>query len=449
MKKGRATRVNALQITTIPATAELRAGMVDSMMADTVSADYVASMRLSDHDSSLLAGESGDGSRLAMELLVAAGAAMGAESLLDISGAHIDSCLYHGQAGLDFAVRLADADARVAVPTTLNVSSLDLLHPDLYRGDEDTRRAARSQMDAYERMGCRPTWTCAPYQLVERPRAGEQVAWGESNAIVFANSVLAARTERYGDFLDICCAITGRAPAVGLHTNAGRRARFELKVEVPDAWHDNELLYVAIGHLLGQVAGTRVGLITGLDMRATEDRLKALGAAAASSGAVAMFHVDGVTPESGVTDHQIEETVRVDADEIGSALSTLGSSSGPLTAISIGTPHASADELRALARLCAGRKTRLPFYVNTGRDVLSSVGDAASAIETFGATIVTDTCTYITPIMGDTTGTVMTNSGKWAYYAPANLGLEVVMGTLEDCVESAVVGTTVTERGFG
>lgn len=424
--------------------ADLRVGSTVAVIVDTVSADYVGSMRLEEHDRAALAGEAGEGPRMAMGLLVAAAEAMGADGLLDISGAHIDSCLYHGQAGLDFASRLAGSGARVAVPTTLNVSSLDLLHPGLYRGADSVGVAARQQMDAYERMGCRPTWTCAPYQLMDRPSLGEQVAWGESNAIVFANSVLGARTERYGDFLDICCAITGRAPAVGLHTDAGRRATFELAVDVPTDWGDNELLYVAVGHVLGQVAGTRVGLITGLDQRATEDRLKALGAAAASSGAVAMFHVSGVTPEADSTRHSIVGRVPVGRDRIAGALAALGSSQSPLSAVSVGTPHASADELVTLAALCAGRETTIPFYVNTGRDVLDTVEDAVLAISAFGATIVTDTCTYITPIIGDAAGAVMTNSGKWAYYAPANLGVEVVMGTLADCVESAVSGRTVT-----
>ena len=131
---------------------------------------------------------------------------MGADRLLDVTGAHIDSCLYHGQAVLDFADHLADAGARVAVPTTLNVSSLDLLHPELDRGDPVESGQSRRLMERFEEMGCRPTWTCAPYQLETRPLFGEQVVWAESNAIVFANSVLGARTHRYGDFADICCA---------------------------------------------------------------------------------------------------------------------------------------------------------------------------------------------------------------------------------------------------
>src|SRR5690606_38038749 len=172
-------------------------------------------MELSVRDEEFLNGVHGDAGRLAMELVVAVGRAEDATRLIDIEAAHIDGCLYHGQAGLDFALRLAGGV--VAVPTTLNVSSLDLLHHDLYRGEPTTAEQARALMDAYVRLGCQPTWTCAPYQLVDRPRFGAQIAWGESNAIVFANSVLGARTNRYGDFMDIACAITGRAPYYGLH----------------------------------------------------------------------------------------------------------------------------------------------------------------------------------------------------------------------------------------
>lgn len=406
-------------------------------------------MLLSHDDRAMLGGERGQAASIAMNLIVASAEAMGAPRLLDITAAHIDSCLYHGQAGLDFAERLARSGGKVVVPATLNVSSLDLLHPDLYRGDTETAAKARQLMDFYMEMGCRPTWTCAPYQLAERPGLGEQIAWGESNAIVFANSVLAARTERYGDFLDICCALTGRAPAVGLHTDRGRRATLQLDLDVPDRLLDDELAYVALGHYLGRVVGTEVAVITGLDGRADEDRLKALGAAAASSGAVGMFHVAGITPEAPTVEAALgglepRRVVTVGVDELRDAVAQLGSSAGHLGAVSVGTPHASAAELEALAELCRGRRSLVPFFINTGRDVLAAAGAVAPAIEEFGATFVTDTCTYITPLMEPTEGAVMTNSGKWAYYAPANIGVEVVMGTLSDCVESAVAGAVVT-----
>ena len=257
------------------------------------------SVSLSGEDRAALRGDRGEAVRFAMRILVRTAEAMQARELLDVASAHIDGCLYHGRAGLDFAQRLSAGGARVVVPTTLNVSSLDLLHPELVHLDVKTAADARALMDAYVSMGCRPTWTCAPYQLPERPGLGQHIAWAESNAIVFANSVLGARTGRYGDFIDICCAITGRAPAAGLHLDAERLARTVFRVDgVPGAPFGDGAAYAAIGHLVGRATGTNVPAIVGLPMTTTEDQLKALGAAAASSGALAMFHAVGITPEA-------------------------------------------------------------------------------------------------------------------------------------------------------
>lgn len=404
-------------------------------------------MDLTAGDRAALAGERGDAVRLAMELLVAVGNAEQAPDLIDVTAAHIDGCLYHGVAGLDFAERLAAGGGKVVIPTTLNVSSLDLLHPELYRGDPETARLARRLMDAYVGMGCSATWTCAPYQLSPRPRLGEQIAWGESNAIVFANSVLGARTNRYGDFMDICAALTGRVPRVGLHTDEGRRATLVIDVDLPDRARDDELTYPLIGHALGRLAGSRVSALVGLDRRATEDRLKNLGAAAASSGSVAMFHAVGVTPEapdvSAATGGAPYRTGTIGTAEIEMARTELSRPTGRLGAVSVGTPHMSLGELRELGLLLGDRRVKVPFYVNTGRDVLDAArGEGlVGALEAAGVTLVTDTCTYITPIMGDVAGDLMTNSGKLAYYAPANLGANVALASLADCVESAIAGS--------
>lgn len=411
-------------------------------------------MRLSESDRALLAGEAGAAKAMAMELVVTVGEAMRAASLIEITGAHVDSCLYHGLVSLDFVQRLAAGGDRVAVPTTLNVASLDLLHSDLVRHDLETTERAKDLMDAYVAMGCQPTWTCAPYQLRERPRLGEQIAWGESNAIVFANSVLGARTNRYGDFLDICCALVGRVPAVGLHTDDGRRATVRVDVAVPGRWLDDDIFYVALGHFLGQEVGTDVSVISGLDDRADEDRLKSLGATAASSGAVGLFHVAGVTPEADTVETACQgrtptRTITADETALHRAIADLTSTTTRLGAVSMGTPHASLREIEQLAALVSGRRARVPFYVNTGRDVLADAEEAGylGPIESFGARIVTDTCTYITPIMDSPDGAVMTNSGKWAYYAPGNLGVDVVLAGLADCVESAATGQVVV-RGL-
>ena len=414
-------------------------------------------LALDDRDQALLDGEHGPAAALAMRVVVRTAESMQADRLLDITGAHIDSCLYHGQAGLDFAERLAADGATVAVPTTLNVSSLDLLHPELYRGDDHTRTQARALMAAYEAMGCEPTWTCAPYQLDARPGLGENVAWAESNAIVFANAVLGARTHRYGDFLDIAAAITARAPAAGLHLDAARHATVEFDVAtVPDRLLELDVAYPVLGHHIGRIVGSAVPVITGAPAGLSEDRLKAIGSAGASSGSLAMFHAVGSTPEAPDRSSAcggVEPTVRhrVTAADLRTARDQLTTSTDPrLGAISLGTPHYSVAEFARLLDLLDGRRVHpdVHAYVNTGRSVAHELDlrGWTARLEDAGVQLVTDTCTYITPVMADIHGTAMTDSAKWAYYAPGNLGLDVAFGSVEDCVESAVRGEVVRDE---
>ena len=409
-------------------------------------------VELEDRDRALLDGQDGEGAALAMRLVVKMAEVARAPRLRDVTGAHIDSCLYHGQAGLDFAERILAGGATVSVPSTLNVSSLDLLHPELVRLDDDTRDRARRLMDAYVRMGCRTTWTCAPYQLPDRPRFGEHVAWAESNAIVFANSVLGARTNRYGDFIDICAAITGRVPDSGLHTDDGRRATLLIRPRgIPEALLDHDLLYPVLGHLLGLRAGSDVVAVEGLPPDTSEDRLKAVGAAAATSGAVALFHAIGVTPEASdvgavlAPGSREEEITLADLRAARNELSRVPEGA-EIGAVSVGTPHASEAELRRLAGLVGVDRPRVPFYVNTGRAQLAVIGSVADDLADAGVAVVTDTCTYITPVMHNVIGPVMTDSGKWAWYAPSNLGFEVALGSLEECVRSAAAGRVVRDE---
>ena len=404
-------------------------------------------MRLDSRDQWMLSGDAGEGTALAMRVLTGVAEAMGAEELVDVVSAHVDGCLFHGQVSLDFARALLEGGAAAVVPTTLNVGSLDLLHPDLVRVDADTRRSAGDLMDLYVDLGCRPTWTCAPYQLSQRPRAGDQVAWAESNAIVFANSVLGARTERYGDFLDICAAVTGRAPRVGLHLDEGRRARVIIDVGGLGDLLEEEATYPLLGILLGELAGTEVAAIVGLPSGTDEDRLKALGSAAASSGAVAMFHAVGLTPEAPDLDtatgggRGLREVV-VDIGMIRGAHRRLTSAaSDRVDAVCLGTPHYSATQFRRLSSLLAGQRCKIPTYVNTGRDVLASLDrEVVDRLEEAGVQVVTDTCTYIAPIIDPEAAVVMTDSAKWAHYAPANLGVDVLFGSMSACVDAALSG---------
>src|SRR5512141_2091295 len=231
-------------------------------------------MFLTDTDTAMLNGERGPAAQLAMQILVRMAEVHGADALMDISQAHIDSTIYLGDATLEFAERLALLGAKVAVPTTLNVSGVDECGwKDWAVSPEWAAKAAR-QMLAYERMGAVPTWTCAPYQTDMRPRFGQQIAWGESNAIAFANSVIGARTERYPDLLDVCCAITGRVPAVGLHLTSGRAGQMLIRlIDVPAALQADDQFFAVFGHLVGKLAGDRIPVIDGIVVAPAEDQL--------------------------------------------------------------------------------------------------------------------------------------------------------------------------------
>lgn len=400
-----------------------------------------------------LAGAAGPAAARAMRLIVGLADVSGARELVSVGSAHIDSCLYHGPAGLDFAEQLVREGARVSVPTTLNVASLDLLHPRLVRGDEETMTNGRRLMDAYLAMGGRPTWTCAPYQADERPAFGEHVAWAESNAIVFANSVLGARTDRYGDFLDICAAITGVAPLAGLHLIENRQATILFDVRgLPATMLSGEVLPAVLGYLVGQRSGTGVPVIVGMPA-VGEDALKAFGAAAASSGGVGLFHVVGVTPEAPTLDavcadpDSVERVALTRTDLISARSELITATGDSVDAVTVGTPHCSLSELTRLADLVRGRRVHpdVAFYASTGRTVLSQAAELGivEVCERAGVQFVTDTCTYITPILRDGVRTVMTNSAKWAHYAPGNLQVDVVLASLTECVETACTGKAV------
>ncbi|TCC65717.1 DUF521 domain-containing protein [Kribbella pittospori] len=407
-------------------------------------------LRLTAEEEGVLGGQDGDGVALAMRVIVSLARIEGAPRLVEITSAHVDSCLYHGQVSLDFAHRLVDLGAKVRVPTTLNVGSMDLIHPELVR-DRDLAASGRELMSAYVALGCTPTFTCAPYQLPNRPGLGEHVAWAESNAIVFANSVLGARTDRYGDFLDICAAITGRAPYSGLQTTEARRGTVTFDCRpLGDRFLLSELAYPLLGHHVGSMVGGEIPVLVGIPASAGEDELKAFGAAAASAGGVALFHAVGVTPEAPTLAEAMELPVReVELDtmrETRRALSTFAS--GELDAVSVGTPHASYAECARLAELLTdGPPLKIPFYLSTGRATraLAEESGVLRTLEAAGVTVVVDTCTYVTAILSPEWKNVMTNSGKWAHYAPGNINVSAVLGSLEECVASARTGRVILE----
>jgi len=413
-------------------------------------------LELTAQEREIASGAQGDGAAMAMRIVAEAARLMGAPRLIPVASAHIDGALYHGDSGTLFAEKLVAGGAKVRVRATLNVGSLSPAGCAAIRLPAHEHEMARRMMRAYEAMGCEPSWTCAPYQAGHRPATGTDVAWGESNAVVFCNSVLGARTNRYGDFLDIACALAGRAPDYGLHRPENRRATLVIDVGgLSQALRASDVFYPVLGTFLGRTAGSAIAVIEGLQGCTSEDRLKALGAAAASAGGVGLFHVAGVTPEAPDAaaalghvppDQRIAPTPQ-DVQAALARLSTAGDSSR-VDAVAIGSPHLSLDEIAAVERLLAGRKLAVPLYANTGRHVVEPLAKTGrrAALEAAGMLFVVDTCVVVTPILPERDGAVlMTNSGKFAHYAPGNTGYAVTYGSLSECVESAVAGRLVRE----
>jgi predicted aconitase len=420
------------------------------------------SLTLTEHEQAMLEGEQGPAVALSMRIITELGRIRGATELVDIDSVHIDGCIFYGQAGLDFAQKLVALGGQVRVPTTVNVGSVDLIHPHLILQNTERERwvaqGGRDLMQAYVDLGCRQTWTCAPYQMDSRPEVGRHIAWAESNAIVFANSVLGARTDRYGDFVDIAAAITGKAPRGGLHLDAERQGDVVLDcTSLSPQTLALDVTYPVLGYLAGAIAGTTNPVFVGLPPDVPEDALKAVGAAAASSGGVALFHVVGRTPEAPTLEAALGTNAdapvhHITAQRLNAARQELSTArEDKLDAVSLGTPHASVDEIaEAYAAIVGGPPLAegVAFYISTGRSVFAEAErrGLVQPLEEWGVTFVLDTCTYVTSILRPGTRTVMTNSGKWAHYAPGNMGVDVVLATLSECVESATTGLVTWNR---
>jgi len=416
-------------------------------------------LRLTDDDRGLLNGERGPAARMAMSILVRMAEVYGANEMLAIEQAHIDSTIYVGEANLEFAERLAGLGAKVAVPTTLNVGGLDEHHWREWNVPPDYAEKAQRQMIAYQSMGCVPTWTCAPYQTESAPKFGQQIAWGESNAIAFANSVIGARTQRYPDLLDICAAIVGRAPAAGLHLTENRAGHILLRlVDVPIALQRDDSFYPALGHLVGRLAQDRNPDVDGLRVRPTDDQLKALGAAAASSGSVALFHIIGVTPEAPTLDAAFQgcapqEEISIDMERLRAARRELTTAAGEkLDMVVLGSPHFSLAEFKQLAPLLEAKHCHpsVQFLITSSRAMalLAEQAGALRRVRDFGGRLTVDTCILATPMLPPSIKMLMTNSGKYAYYSPGLLGVQVTYGSLADCVRSAIDGRVVRDESL-
>jgi hypothetical protein len=415
------------------------------------------SVKLSEPDKQFLDGRCGRAAQMAMRILVKMAEVYDAEELMDVSQAHIDGCGLLSDSSVEFAETLASNGGKVSIPTTLNMVPLDLQNWRQFGIGDDFAGKASRLAKAYTDMGCIPTWTCAPYQGYLTPRFGQQIAWGESNAICYANSVLGARTNRYGDYIDICAAITARVPKCGLHLKENRAGQILLRlVDIDCAIVQDNTFFAILGHLLGSLVGDKIPVIEGLPPAVSSDQFKALCAAAASSGAVALFHAVGITPEAstlqealqGKEAQQIIDISLTDLQKSWADLSTV-QEGAKLDLVVLGCPHFSFEEFRELAghvgdRLDKGETLNpgVRFIVITCQTsyALLQRSNMLDILTRFGVQITLDTCVFHTPMVSPDTKVIMTNSGKCAYYAPGELSVQVAFGSMAECVDSAVSG---------
>lgn len=402
---------------------------------------------LSADEQAALAGEAGPAVRRAMEIVVALAQIYGAERLIPVASVQISGVSYRniGPAGLDFLRKWADEGARVRVPTTLNPAAMDL---EAWREQGfDPVFAAQQQavIAAFSRMGIgegNPIPTCTPYLLGNSPHYGESLAWAESSAVAYANSVIGARSNREGGPGAIAAALVGRTGAYGLHLEANRRATLRVEVRVAP---QNISDYSALGAVVGKTAGARVPYFEELpverDAPLWEEKLKALGAALAATGAVGLFHVAGLTPEALAGQMLAPEHETLVVTDLAPGYAMLTDATACPALVWIGCPHASLAEIAMVAGLVRGKRLRLPLWITCARPVKEAAiaQGLAAEIKAAGGRLYADACMAIAPVRDLGFAVVMTSSAKGAYYLRNLAGVPTRFGTLEECVNMAVM----------
>lgn len=387
----------------------------------------MAHMFLTREEEAILAGERGEGARTAMELLVALGDIYEAKRLVPIASAHLSGVSYKtiGEGGIGFLESLAK-DAKVCVPTTLNPAGMDR-----QRWREmgiSPRFADRQQhiIECYGRLGVNTDCSCTPYLGTNIPRRGQTLAWAESSALSYANSVVGARTNREGGPGALAAAIVGRTPEYGLHLDENRRPSVVMEVEV------EEVDYSLLGHAVGSIIGSRIPYFKGI--RPGQDQLKTLAAAMAAAGSVALFHIEGVTPEADPQAVKGLERIHLGKTDMEAARNRLETGKDP-ELIALGCPHLSVDEIRHLAAKLKGKKRRgdAEVWFCTSRCTASKCPRELEVLSSFGK-VVCDTCMIVTPIE-ERFKVTATNSGKACCYLPNLCSQKVVYRSTEGLLE--------------
>jgi phosphomecalonate degydratase large subunit len=385
-------------------------------------------MYLDPEEEKILAGENGETRQRMMELLVALGKVFGAERLVPIRSAQVSGASYKtiGEYGLAW---LSSLDSRAVVPAVLNPIGMPRLRWKEMGIDPVFAERQQAVIAAYERLGVHLECTCTPYYLHETS-FGDHLAWSESSAVSYANSVIGARTNREGGPGALAAALIGKTPCYGLHLKKNRQPQIIFNVK-SDEKYRNISRYGALGYHVGKLAGNKIPYFRGISPE--KDQLKALGAAMAATGAVAIYHVENITPEAKKNRYDLTglESITVEPTEIDQIFSEI-----QVDAVAVGCPHCSRDELEEIARLLKGKTVKKPFYIFAAQGVIDKNLTTVGIIEESGARVYADTCMVVSPVM-ERYPAIMVNSGKALAYVPDMCGAVARIGSIAECVQVA------------
>ncbi len=389
-------------------------------------------MKLTNEEQEMLAGKQGNAVKKSMEILVALGTIYGAKELINATSVQIAGVSYDnlGDPGLEFLAEMAK-DGKTRVLTTLNPAGMDLENWKALGISPDFAEKQAKVIESFRKMGVIATCTCTPYLIGNAPHFGEHIAWSESSAVCYANSVLGAYTNREGGPSALASALTGKTAAYGMHLDKNREAKVRVDLEEPIA---GTHFFGALGKVVGEKIGNKIPLIVGQDTASVEE-LKSLSASIATYGGTAMFHMKNITPSAT---KKPSEKIKVTKKELEQALASL-TMEGESDFISIGCPHASISEIEKIARLLNGKTVKKEVWITTARPTkqISDMMGYTKIIEAAGAKFAADTCCVVAPIKGRFKQ-LTTDSAKGCFYAASKNKFKTRMRSIEECIEEAV-----------
>lgn len=391
-------------------------------------------MYLTREQEKILDGEEGEVLERMFRLLVRLGDIYNADRMIPVGSVQVAGVSFKsiGEPGLDFLEDIASKKVKAKVLTYLNPAGMDMENWRELGFSPDFAEKQTRIMDAFKEMGIATVATCTPYLAGNLPRYGEHIAWSESSAVSFANSVIGAMTNREGGPSALASSLCGLTPNYGLHIDNNRKPEVSIKVNADLEFNSD---FGALGYHIGKLVKNEIPYFTGIK-NADTDQLKALGAAMAASGAVALYHVDGLTPEASLMDARGLEKIEVGKEELNGASDELNSGEN-IDIVILGCPHSSLKEISMLSEKLKGKKLKKPLWVCTSRimkDLADSMG-LTRAIKEAGGRLVADTCMVVSPIEDMGYKTTGVNSGKAAFYLPSFCKQKVVFDNVDELIK--------------